>query len=124
MVNSDEGWAVGAQTSSAKSQVLSPLELYFTMRLLVEWERGVSFLRQLVLHLFLALESVFMLNQYEGWAVGDDATILHYTVSGGIGTWSLDQRKRNSKLITIRKLDFNIHVVTYKWLGRRRNFRF
>jgi hypothetical protein len=30
-----------------------------------------------------------MLNQYEGWAVGDGATILHYTVSGGVGTWSL-----------------------------------
>ena len=30
-----------------------------------------------------------MLNQNEGWAIGDNATILHYTVSGGVGTWNL-----------------------------------
>jgi len=36
-----------------------------------------------------SLNSVFMLQQNEGWAVGDNATILHYTVSGGVGTWSL-----------------------------------
>lgn len=29
-----------------------------------------------------------MLGPNEGWAVGDNATILHYTVTGGIGTWN------------------------------------
>jgi hypothetical protein len=30
-----------------------------------------------------------MLNQDEGWAVGDNATILHYAVSRGVGTWNI-----------------------------------
>ena len=30
-----------------------------------------------------------MLNANEGWAVGNNATILHYTVTGGVGTWNV-----------------------------------
>jgi hypothetical protein len=30
-----------------------------------------------------------MLGPNEGWAVGDNATILHYTVTGGVGTWNV-----------------------------------
>ena len=85
MVNSGEGWAVGAQTSATGAP--TGIILHYQV------SGGVG-----TWGVFPAptspapvppLESVFMLNQNEGWAVGDDATILHYTVSAGIGTWNL-----------------------------------
>ncbi len=117
MVNSGEGWAVGAQTSTSGTP--TGIILHYEVTAGVgTW--GV-FPSPTTSTPIPALESVFMLNQYEGWAVGDDATILHYTVSGGIGTWSLVSVSGTPTLITIRKLDLNIHVVTYEWMGRRRN---
>ena len=42
------------------------------------------------------LKSIFMVNSNEGWAVGEQVAspyptgiILHYTVSGGVGTWAI-----------------------------------
>ncbi|MGD0422815.1 MAG: hypothetical protein ABSA92_05090 [Candidatus Bathyarchaeia archaeon] len=85
MVNSGEGWAVGAQTSASGSP--TGIILHYEVTAGVgTWGVFPSPTSPAPIP---ALESVFMLNQYEGWAVGDDATILHYTVSGGIGTWSL-----------------------------------
>jgi len=42
-----------------------------------------------------SLKSVFMVSSTEGWSVGeaanpsDDGMILHYTVSGGVGSWGI-----------------------------------
>ena len=93
MVSSDEGWAVGAQTpptsSPAGTQPTGIILHYLVSGGVGTWGVFPSPTSPAPPpYVSTALESVFMLNQDEGWAVGDDATILHYTVSGGVGTWN------------------------------------
>jgi len=93
MVSSDEGWAVGAQTpptsSPAGTQPTGIILHYLVSGGVGTWGIFPSPASPVAPpYVSTALESVFMLNQDEGWAVGDDAAILHYTVSGGVGTWN------------------------------------
>ena len=86
MVNSGEGWAVGAQVSPTGGSPTGIILHYEVTAGVGTWGVFPSPSSPTPIP---PLESVFMLNQYEGWAVGDDATILHYTVSSGVGTWNL-----------------------------------
>jgi photosystem II stability/assembly factor-like uncharacterized protein len=93
MVSSNEGWAVGetAGTGSPYGAGAAGIILHYT----VSGGVGTWAIFPAPSSPFLPsglvppLNSVFMLGQNEGWAVGDNATILHYTVTGGIGTWNL-----------------------------------
>ena len=56
---------------------------------------------------------VFMVSQYEGWAMGDNATILHYTVSGGVGTWNLVTVSGIPIIIPRRQFDIYLHALPH-----------
>ena len=95
MVSSDEGWAVGEQVAQltctppsflpgAYRRDYSALHCY--------WWCGKMgrFRHPQVLLLSTVCNSVFMLSQDEGGrSLVTMPTILHYTVSGGVGTWNL-----------------------------------
>jgi hypothetical protein len=101
MVSASEGWAVGcsgtvAQCSpvahSARVAGGSGIILHYTVT------GGVGtwaiFPAPTTPTPLPPLNSVYMLGPNEGWAVGDGsvalpATVLHYTVTGGVGTWNV-----------------------------------
>jgi len=88
MVNSGDVWAVGGgnRTTASCSSKLCPIILHFTGG---SWDSVTpppgSYM----------IKSIFMVSANEGWAVGEQADvtpsgiILHYTVSGGVGTWAI-----------------------------------
>ena len=90
MVNSGDAWTVGGgstHTTATCSVLPCPVILHFTGG---SWNTltpppGSYF-----------LNSVFMVSSTEGWAVGEQSAlphptgiILHYTVTGGVGTWAI-----------------------------------
>lgn len=88
MVNSGDVWAVGGgvrQTASC-SATLCPIILHFS---------GGTWNTVTPPQGAYTLKSVFMINSNEGWAVGEMSgsppvgIILHYTVTGGVGTWAI-----------------------------------
>lgn len=94
MVNSGDVWTVGGgQNHTAScSAVLCPIILHFT---------GGSWNSVTPPPGTYTIKSVFMVSSDEGWGVGEqfapilhstvNATgiILHYTVTGGVGTWAI-----------------------------------
>jgi photosystem II stability/assembly factor-like uncharacterized protein len=96
MVNSGDVWAVGGgpRPTTSCSNPVCPIILHFTGG---SWNTITpppgSYL----------LKSIFMVSSNEGWAVGEQVApsygaltqlppvgiILHYTVSGGVGTWAI-----------------------------------
>ncbi len=101
MVSPSEGWAVGCSGTIGQSNQcddtaeLSPhptggsgIILHYTVT------GGVGTWAIFPSPTVPSLNSVFMVNANEGWAVGDgtdsvSATVLHYTVTGGLGTWNV-----------------------------------
>jgi len=88
MVNGGDVWAVGGGTnptaSCSAATRLCPVILHFT---------GGSWNTVTPPPGFYRLNSVFMVSPNEGWAVGvgagDVGMILHYTVTGGVGSWAI-----------------------------------
>lgn len=89
MVNAGDVWAVGGGPRPTASCIsgLCPIILHFT---------GGSWNTITPPPGPYALKSVFMVSSNEGWAVGEQVTspyptgiILHYTVTGGVGTWAV-----------------------------------
>ena len=99
MINSGDIWAVGGgpHTTASCSASLCPVILHFT---------GGSWNSVTPPPGSFSLKSVFMVSPTEGWAVGEQTStqpasltckngncpvgiILHYTVSGGVGTWGI-----------------------------------
>ena len=96
MINTGDVWTVGGgpQSTSSCSGPLCPVILHFTGG---SWNTIApppgSYL----------LKSIFMVSSAEGWAVGEQVPscspisltcyptgiLLHYTVSGGVGTWAI-----------------------------------
>ena len=89
MVNTGDVWTVGGgpHSTASCSSSLCPVILHFTGG---SWNTITpppgSYL----------LKSIFMVSSNEGWAVGEQIApsyptgiILHYTVSGGVGTWAI-----------------------------------
>ena len=92
MVNAGDVWTVGGGTHSTAtcSGPLCPVILHFT---------GGSWNTITPPPGAYSLKSIFMVSANEGWAVGEQAcspspcyptgVILHYTMSGGVGTWAI-----------------------------------
>ena len=94
MINTGDVWTVGGGTHSTSScsGPLCPVILHFT---------GGSWNTITPPPGTYSLKSIFMVSSNEGWAVGEQAAscappicyptgiILHYTVSGGVGTWAI-----------------------------------
>jgi photosystem II stability/assembly factor-like uncharacterized protein len=86
MISQTEGWAVGQIAGLPPSGIIlhytvtGGVGAWATFPVPASNGYGVAPLP--------SLNSVFMLNSNEGWALGDNATILHYTVTGGVGTWN------------------------------------
>jgi hypothetical protein len=89
MVNSGDVWTVGGGTHATAtcSASLCPVILHFT---------GGSWNTITPPAGSYGLNSVFMVSSTEGWAVGEQVAaphptgiILHYTVTGGVGTWAI-----------------------------------
>ena len=101
MVNSGDVWTVGGGDHSTASctTAICPVILHFTGG---SWNTITPPPGEYV------LKSIFMISSTEGWAVGEQAgtcplgpqqttpcttlpsgIILHYTVSGGVGTWAV-----------------------------------
>ena len=94
MLNSGDVWTVGGGThpTASCSSSLCPIILHFT---------GGSWNTVTPPPGSYALKSIFMVSSDEGWAVGEQppsctpsptcystGILLHYTVSGGVGTWA------------------------------------
>jgi len=85
MLNGGDVWAVGGgnKATASCSPPLCAVILHFT---------GGSWNTVTPPPGNYRLKGVFMVNSNEGWAVGQTAvngpTILHYTVSGGVGGWA------------------------------------
>jgi len=88
MLSSGDAWAVGGGSNGTASctppPALCPVILHYT---------GGSWNTITPPPGNYRLKSVFMVNANEGWAVGQSAgnvgIILHYTVTGGVGTWAI-----------------------------------
>jgi len=94
MVNSGDVWAVGGgkNHTASCSTSLCPIILHFL---------GGSWNSVTPPPGTYTIKSVFMVSSDEGWAVGEQfaptihgavnstGIILHYTVSGGVGTWAI-----------------------------------
>ncbi|MGA3108420.1 MAG: carboxypeptidase-like regulatory domain-containing protein [Candidatus Bathyarchaeia archaeon] len=89
MVNSGDVWAVGGGPHPTASCSVSPcpIILHFTGG---SWNTITPPPGQ------YSLKSIFMVSSNEGWAVGEQVAspyptgiILHYTVTGGVGTWAV-----------------------------------
>jgi photosystem II stability/assembly factor-like uncharacterized protein len=89
MINSGDVWAVGGgpRPTASCSSPLCPIILHFT---------GGSWNTITPPPGSYTLKSIFMVSSTEGWAVGEQVApsypqgiILHYTVSGGVGTWAI-----------------------------------
>ena len=90
MLSTGDAWTVGGgrnpTASCASSYMLSicPVILHFT---------GGAWNTVTPPPGAYRLKSVFMVNPNEGWAVGEQVgstgIILHYTVTGGVGTWGI-----------------------------------
>jgi len=89
MVNSGDVWAVGggSQTTASCNSIPCPVILHFTGG---AWNTITPPPGSYI------LKSIFMVSSDEGWAVGEQVAtpyatgiILHYTVSGGVGTWAV-----------------------------------
>ena len=95
MLNSGDVWAVGGgpRPTATCSNGLCPIILHFT---------GGSWNTVTPPPGSYELKSIFMVSSNEGWAVGEQVAseqqstttypvgiILHYTVSGGVGTWAV-----------------------------------
>lgn len=89
MINSGDVWTVGGgpRSTPSCSGPLCPVILHFT---------GGSWNTITPPPGNYQLKSVFMVSPNEGWAVGEQAAspyptgiILHYTNSGGVGTWAI-----------------------------------
>ncbi len=98
MVSPTEGWAVGCSGTPDQCVTMprapggSGIILHYTVTGGVgSWAIFPAPVTPVPLP---PLNSVFMLGPNEGWAVGDSGavpggTVLHYTVTGGVGTWSV-----------------------------------
>jgi len=89
MVNTGDVWAVGGgpRPTGACTGPLCPIILHYTGG---SWNTITPPTGNYV------LKSIFMVSSDEGWAVGEQVAspyptgiILHYTVSGGVGTWAI-----------------------------------
>ena len=89
MVNSGDVWTVGGgiHATATCSAIPCPAILHFT---------GGSWNTITPPPGSYTLKSVFMVSPTEGWAVGEQVAgppptgiILHYTVTGGVGTWAI-----------------------------------
>jgi photosystem II stability/assembly factor-like uncharacterized protein len=89
MVNTGDVWTVGGgpHSTASCSTPLCPVILHFT---------GGSWNTITPPPGSYVLKSIFMVSSNEGWAVGEQVSaphptgiILHYTVSGGVGTWAI-----------------------------------
>jgi photosystem II stability/assembly factor-like uncharacterized protein len=86
MLNTADVWTVGGGSHATAScaTTLCPIILHFT---------GGSWNTITPPAGSYTLKSVFMVSSTEGWAVGEQAgatgIILHYTVTGGVGTWAI-----------------------------------
>ena len=88
MVNTGDVWTVGGgpKATASCSGPLCPVILHFT---------GGSWNTITPPPGNYLLKSIFMVNSNEGWAVGEQLStpptgiILHYTVTGGVGTWAI-----------------------------------
>jgi photosystem II stability/assembly factor-like uncharacterized protein len=89
MINTADVWTVGGGSHPTASCATSfcPIILHFT---------GGSWNTITPPAGSYTLKSVFMVSQSEGWAVGEQVAsphptgiILHYTVTGGVGTWAI-----------------------------------
>ena len=96
MVNTGDVWAVGGgnRTTATCTSAVCPVILHFT---------GGSWNTISPPPGAYTLKSIFMVSSDEGWAVGEQAAtctpasstcyptgiILHYTTSGGVGTWAI-----------------------------------
>lgn len=88
MINSGDVWTVGGgpHTTASCSASLCPVILHFT---------GGSWNSITPPPGSYSLKSIFMVTPNEGWAVGEQAgsppsgMILHWQVSGGVGTWGI-----------------------------------
>jgi photosystem II stability/assembly factor-like uncharacterized protein len=89
MLNGGDVWAVGGgprptASCAATPQALCPTILHFM---------GGSWNTVTPPPGAYRLKSIFMVSPTEGWAVGEQAgstgIILHYTVTGGVGTWAI-----------------------------------
>ena len=89
MVDSGDVWAVGGgpRSTASCSGPVCPVILHFT---------GGSWNTITPPPGNYLLKSIFMVNSNEGWAVGEQTgspyptgIILHYTVTGGVGTWAI-----------------------------------
>jgi hypothetical protein len=89
MINSGDVWTVGGgpRATASCSGPLCPVILHFT---------GGSWNTITPPPGNYLLKSIFMVSSNEGWAVGEQVAspypigiILHYTVSGGVGTWAI-----------------------------------
>src|SRR5208282_922609 len=89
MIASGDVWAVGGDlhTTASCSATLCPVILHFT---------GGSWNSVTPPPGSYSLKSIFMVSPTEGWAVGEQAAsphptgvIMHYTVTGGVGTWGI-----------------------------------
>ena len=104
-VNSGDVWAVGGgpRPTTSCSNPVCPIILHFTGG---SWNTVTpppgSYL----------LKSIFMVSSNEGWAVGEQVAspyptgiILHYTISGGVGTWATFPAPSNPPASPIHGLD-------------------
>ncbi len=89
MLNTGDAWSVGGgpNPTATCSALICPVILHFT---------GGSWNTITPPSGTYTLRSVFMVSSTEGWAVGElvntpnpTAIILHYTVTGGVGTWAI-----------------------------------
>lgn len=86
MLSTGDAWAVGGGDNSTASCTapVCPIILHFT---------GGSWNTITPPPGNYRLKSVFMVSANEGWAVGQSTgntgIILHYTVTGGVGTWAI-----------------------------------
>lgn len=92
MINSGDVWAVGGgarptASCTATPVALCPIILHFN---------GGTWNTVTPPSGAYTLKSVFMVSSNEGWAVGEMSSsphpigiILHYTVTGGVGTWAI-----------------------------------
>ena len=89
MINTADGWTVGGGVNKTAtcSASLCPVILHYS---------GGSWNTVTPPPGSYTLKSVFMVSSSEGWAVGEQlgsphptGIILHYTVTGGVGTWAV-----------------------------------